>query len=137
MKTILFLLTLSLFLTCGSSDKLSADRKVITSIKLDEKDSGRILQVSLEDILEISLEANPTTGYQWDITSIDTIILQKIFEKYISRKVAENIVGSGGKSIFTFKSIKKGETSLKIIYHRSFEKNVEPQNEFKLIVVVK
>jgi inhibitor of cysteine peptidase len=89
------------------------------------------------DNLEIVLKANPTTGYRWEVVSIDTSILKNTGAEYKADKVPPGIVGAGGKTIMRFKSIKKGETLLKLIYHRPFEKDVPPIKEFELNVVVK
>lgn len=108
-----------------------------TTIIKSEKDTGSTLEMNTGDNLEIVLEANPTTGYRWEVASLDSSILSKTSTEYKADVVPEGIVGSGGNSINRFKAIKIGKTFLKLIYRRPFEKNVPPVKTFGMTVVVK
>ena len=46
----------------------------------------------------------------------------------------EVLTGAPGEFIFTFEALQTGETSLRLIYHRSFEEGVEPLEAFTVIV---
>lgn len=107
------------------------------TVKKSEKDAGSTLEMKRNDNLEIVLKANPTTGYQWEIASIDTTILKNTGTEYKADKVPPGVVGSGGKSIIRFKAIKAGRTFLKLVYHRPFEGDAQPAKEFELNVIVK
>jgi len=107
------------------------------TIQKSEKDSGSNLKMNRGDTLEVVLKANPTTGYRWEVASVDSAILKSTSTVYKPNKVPRGIVGSGGKSILRFRATKKGETDLKLIYHRSFEKDVPPVKTFELTVTVK
>ena len=107
------------------------------TIQKSEKDSGSSLKMNRGDTLEIVLKANPTTGYRWEVASVDSTILKNTGVEYKPDKVPRGIVGSGGKSILRFRATKKGETDLKLIYHRPFEKNVPPVKTFELTIIVK
>ena len=89
------------------------------------------------DNLEIVLKANPTTGYKWEVASVDSSILSKTGTEYRPDVVPKGIVGSGGTSMNRFRAIKIGKTFLKLIYRRPFEKNVPPVKTFEITVVVK
>ena len=106
------------------------------TIKRSEKDTGSTSEMNIGDNLEIVLKANPTTGYRWEVASIDSTILENTGVDYKPDKVPRDIVGSGGKTIFRFRAAKTGQTDLKLIYHQPFEKNVPPVKTFKLTVVV-
>lgn len=108
-----------------------------TTIKKSEKDTGSTLEMNTGDNLEIVLKANPTTGYEWEVASVDSSILSKTGTEYKADVVPKGIVGSGGKSIHRFKAIKIGKTFLKLSYRRPFEKNVPPVKTFGITVVVK
>jgi len=84
--------------------------------------------------LEIVLDANPTTGYQWKALPWDTGIIEQI-DKPVYKSKSEAI-GSGGELTFYFKALSKGQTSLKFIYFRVFEKDVPPVKSFNVIIVV-
>lgn len=103
-------------------------------VQLTEKDQGRSQSMRVGDILEISLEGNPTTGYIWELAKSDTIILiQKGEPDY---QASTRLMGSGGMYAFRFEAIKSGESELELIYHRTFEKDTPPIKIFKVRIIV-
>ncbi|MBU0989099.1 MAG: protease inhibitor I42 family protein [Proteobacteria bacterium] len=105
-----------------------------TSIRLYEIDSGRTVKTDPGDTIEIVLDGNPTTGYQWQVRPWNTGILKQTGEPTYQAK--SNAIGSGGEVTFHFEASSTGQTSLNFIYIRSFEKNVPPIKSFNVTVVV-
>ena len=103
-------------------------------IQLYQVDSGRTIKMKPDDTLKIVLDANPTTGYQWKIMPWDTEVIEQI-DKPVYKPKSEAI-GSGGKLTFYFKALSTGQTPLKFIYFRAFEKDVPPVKSFKVTIVV-
>ena len=103
-------------------------------IQLYQIDSGRTIKMEPDDTLKIVLDANPTTGYQWKALPWDTEIIEHI-DKPIYKSKSEAI-GSGGELTFYFKALSTGQTPLKFIYFRAFEKDVPPVKSFKVTIVV-
>jgi len=104
-------------------------------VQLSEKDLGRIVEIGVGDILEVALRGNPTTGYIWDVASPDKGILKQVGETEF--KPDRKARGSGGKIMMRFEAAESGKTSLKLIYHRPFEKNRAPIKTFEVRVIVK
>jgi inhibitor of cysteine peptidase len=102
--------------------------------RLTEKDSGSSVSLHVKDRLAVTLPANPTTGYQWEIDGGDTNILRPIGDPVY--EPTGNLPGSGGKTTFQFEAAGAGSTKLRLIYRRSFEKNVPPASTFELDVTV-
>ena len=80
----------------------------------------------------ISLESNPTTGYQW-IPIFNTSIINLISHRF--QPSTTKLIGSPGTEIFKFKAINYGTQSLKMFYKRSWEK--EPAEERLFVVNVR
>jgi len=78
------------------------------------------------DTFEITLDANATTGYSWELVEIDDDVVQLTESEYVADPNAEGLDGKGGKAVFRFQAVGSGETTLKWVYHRSWEKDVEP-----------
>lgn len=103
-------------------------------IQLYQIDSGRTINMKPDDTLEIVLDSNPTTGYQWKALPWDTEVIKQIDKPvYKSRSEA---IGSGGELTFYFKALSTGRTSLEFIYFRAFEKDVPAVKSFKVTIVV-
>ena len=103
-------------------------------IQLYQIDSGRTIRMESDDILKIVLDANPTTGCQWKVLPWDTEIIEQIDKPVYQSK--SGAMGSGGELTFYFKSASEGQTTLKFIYFRPFEKDVPPIKTFTVTIVV-
>ena len=81
----------------------------------------------------ITLDANVTTGYEWQLTKpIDDSLIKLVHSEYVPDKTG--LVGSGGKSIWTFKAVRSGKTQISFKYIRPWEKDIPPVKEAVYIV---
>ena len=103
-------------------------------IQLYQIDSGRTINMAPGSVLEIVLDSNPTTGYQWKALPWHTAVIEQVGKP--AYKPRSEAIGSGGELTFHFKALSKGQTQLEFIYHRSFEKGVPPIKSFKVTLVV-
>lgn len=104
------------------------------STRLSEQDAGKTVQLRAGDKLSIVLDGNPTTGYQWEQDAGDLAILKPAGEPTFNAD--SSALGSGGKVTVPFQAAAPGQTTLKLIYHRAFEKSVPPIKTFEVNVVV-
>jgi len=103
--------------------------------KATEEQNGSRITLNVGDSLQIALAGNPTTGYAWEIAESNPNLLEAQGEvEYQPEKT--NLVGSGGTFLFTFKAIARGNASLKLVYRRSFEKDMAPIREYQLTILV-
>jgi inhibitor of cysteine peptidase len=65
----------------------------------------------------IALEANPTTGYQWE-PEYDTSPVQLVNREFSS---AGSGIGSTGSECFRFLALAKGMAPIRFIYKRTWE----------------
>jgi inhibitor of cysteine peptidase len=115
---------------CGCASS-SSHQKII---KLNDVDDGRVVEIVNGDEFELSLISNPTTGYDWTVSEYDPAILKQMGE--LEYKPETELIGASGISKLKFKAIAQGKSKLKLIYHRTWEKNVPPAKTFQLSVVV-
>ena len=97
-------------------------------------------QVTLEvgQVLPVTLQSNPSTGYGWEwIDDQDSIVEQVGEAVFLPRETGDPpVVGAGGWEILTFKAVSPGQTVLKLVYRRPWEEGVEPVKTFSLQVTV-
>jgi inhibitor of cysteine peptidase len=126
-KILLFVLVASVSLTaCGGS----APALQITDPQLP-------IEVSAGREFTIILESNPTTGYQWAIVGeLDQRVVEFVKTEYTSTS-DPNLVGGGGMDVWTFKSVKTGETQITLGYYPPSNEPVEPHQTMTFTVVVK
>ncbi len=71
------------------------------------------------DTVVLSLEANPTTGYEWTFTAGDTFTIQK--SEYVPDPNPDQLAGRGGTQVVTLTVTKAGASDLLGTYARSWE----------------
>jgi inhibitor of cysteine peptidase len=106
-----------------------------STVRLNKQDAGRQLELKTGDQLHVTLEANPGTGYQWEKVAGDEAILRSLGEPEF--EPAGKGLGSGGHVHWRFEAAAPGQTTLQLIYHRSFEPGVPPIDTFQVSVVVR
>ncbi len=108
---------------------------VSKEVMLGSGDNARQIELNKGQTLVITLEANPTTGYTWEATEFDEHVLRQVGETKFQPQ--SSAIGAGGVQTLRFEAMNAGNTSLKLVYHRPWEKNVEPLKNFSVQVVVR
>ena len=92
--------------------------------------------VGLGEVFELTIGANATTGYTWEVAEIGEGIVQLTSSEYVADPNPEQLCGEGAERVFRFEAVGKGETIIKLVYHRSWEKDVEPLRTYTVAVSV-
>jgi len=126
---ILILLSISLLAFAGGYIYSKAEFKV----PIGQEQSDNTIKTIVGREFVITLDANATTGYEWQLANpIDSNLINLMRSEYIPYKTG--LVGSGGKSIWTFKAIQAGKAQISFKYIRPWEKDTPPVKEAKYIV---
>lgn len=128
-KTILIILTLvaSLVSITGCKPK---------NVQLTEADNNKEITLEVGSQLVITLPGNPSTGYNWEVKTIDAAIVGQVGEPQFVSDNTE-LVGAGGQLSLTFEALKAGSTTIELVYHRAWETDVAPLQIFTIQVTVK
>jgi len=130
MKKLFFVCTM-IALTAGMLTACNGSR----TVTLSAGDAGKTITLHTGDTLVIKLEGNPTTGYNWLVTSCDKAILEQQGEPMF--KADSSLVGSGGMLTLNFKAIAAGTMNLQLGYMRSWETGAAPLQTYEITIVVK
>jgi inhibitor of cysteine peptidase len=102
----------------------------------EKSKQAKVIEVQAEQNFTITLKANATTGYQWQLAKpLNESIVQLISSEYLADKT--KLVGAGGKQVWIFKALKAGQTNISLKYVRPWEKNAPPQNEESYLIIIK
>ncbi len=105
-------------------------------IFLTEKNNKQILNIAQDRTFTVILASNPTTGYSWGlIESPATDILVLLSSDFMVSD--KKLIGSGGWERWKFRTKGRGTTTIRLIYHRPWEKDVAAVKDFFLTVKVK
>jgi len=101
-------------------------------------DGGEV-ELAIGDSWTVTLESNPTTGFQWAlIENSDQTLLQEAGHKYVPYENTDPpLPGVGGKELWTFKALQKGETTITMEYSQLWEGGMKAAKTFVLTVVIK
>jgi predicted secreted protein/cell division septation protein DedD len=102
-------------------------------IRLTEEDNGGLAELGEDQVLVISLESNPSTGYSWQVAEIDEDVVQQVGETEFEQ--LSPLLGAPEKQILRFRPTGTGQSTLKLVYHRPWEKGAEPIREFSVQVL--
>lgn len=97
-------------------------------------DNGSQIKLNKGQKVATTLEANPTTGYTWELAELNSNLLRQVGE--MGYNPESNKLGSGGTQTLHIEAVDVGKTTLKLVYHRPWEKDVEPLKTFSLQVVI-
>ena len=101
----------------------------------DKTYNGKTVELKAGETFEINLEGNPTTGYTWEVdVEPDPAVLGLSGE--MDYRSSSDEVGAGGVFIFPYQATGPGETTLRLVYHRPWEKDEEPLEVYELTVQV-
>lgn len=125
-KIFILLATIFIIVGCKTPDEL---------LYLKNDNNGQLIKLSQNEEFVISLNANPTAGFTWKISEIDSSIVTQIQE--VEFKPTSEKLGSPGDQIFRFRAISLGQTEIKLVYHRPWEKQVAPLDTFFVTAEVK
>jgi inhibitor of cysteine peptidase len=118
-KVSIILLAMGLF-SCNSQKEIKSD-----------------FEVNKDEIFEVSMKANPTTGYSWKWKKDEsTKIIDSVSAVYTQDKAPSNTTGVGGSEVWKFKGKASGIDTLTLEYCRSWEPNSTVETK-KFVVKVK
>lgn len=89
-----------------------------STVVLDAADSGSDVALDVGDQIDVQLEANPTTGYSWELGPLpDGLeLVSSDFEE-----PGGSLVGAAGTQVFVFDVVGPGDGILRFEYVRVFD----------------
>jgi inhibitor of cysteine peptidase len=96
-------------------------------------ETGRSASLRKGESFEISLPENPSTGFRWKITETGEPVSTMTGNDF------HPSTGVGGEGVhrWRFRTVRVGESEIRMVLQRSWELSAEPARSFTLRVVVK
>ena len=85
--------------------------------------------VKVNEEFKIPLESNPSTGYKWE-ASFDEAFLKLKADRF--KRPAKALIGAGGTQTFVFLPVKQGDTKIRFVYKRHWEKTNAREKTFRI-----
>lgn len=100
---------------------------------MESEIKNTIIETSCRKEFSITLDSNPSTGYSW-VSLFDTKFLELRDRSFESKDKESKRMGSPSKEVFTFNPIKHGNTTITMIYKRTWEENGIKTVNFDVII---
>jgi len=110
------------------------------SLTLDASADGTTQQLMVGEVMAITLESNPSTGYGWFAISSNPDVVAQTGDSQFQEPQSTSatpIMGAAGTETLSFQAISVGTATLTLDYKRGWETNVAPEKTITIMVEVK
>jgi predicted secreted protein len=104
-----------------------------STVVLDGADSGAEVSLDVGDQLDVELEANPTTGYSWELGPLPDG-LQLVSSDF--QEPSGSLVGASGTQLFVFDVVGPGSGILRFEYVRVFDDPVVAEKIVEYVLTI-
>jgi predicted secreted protein len=103
-----------------------------------ENHTSREAELSVGDLLKVTLCSNQTTGFQWSETAniSDATILEQVSHEYVPPQSTQSQVGASGQEVWVFRALEEGTTTVYMEYSRPWQGGERGVWTFELAVTV-
>jgi predicted secreted protein len=110
-------------------------------VRLTLAQDGAVAELVSGQLLVLTLEANPSTGYLWQVDDLEpTAVRQVGVPEYVTEvsPISEDSdqlrVGAPAMAVLRFEAIAKGESTIRLAYRRPWEKGGAPLKTYSVRV---
>lgn len=119
-----------------SSDLPSDISPEMTSmIVIRQADARKTITASVGDTIEILLDENPSTGYRWQVSELNSDVLALSGSLFLHS--GEAVAGNGGLRQLQFDAQSAGETVLLLKLRRPWERETDAIAQFQVTIQVR
>lgn len=102
---------------------------------LTEADDGKTVRLKPQKEVIVILPSNPTTGYSWEMMEPGAeAAVMVVAREFRPSAGTSGRVGAGGMEYFRLRLLKEGRFTVTFVYRRSWEKELEPERIFRIVL---
>ncbi len=100
--------------------------------------SAEARELAVGGFLDLALPANASTGYGWELIETGAPVLRRVDPPPVAEAAPASppMPGAGGVSRWRFVAERAGTAQVRLVYRRSWEKDVPPAREARYRVTV-
>jgi predicted secreted protein len=91
------------------------------TVEVTAADQGKIINAKLGNLIRISLESNPSTGYNWELRDFEYGTAVFSSSDLVARKTGNVLFGAPGDTVITLQAVKPGTQKILLVYRRPWE----------------
>jgi inhibitor of cysteine peptidase len=104
-------------------DEDATPRPAVTgTVAVTAQNQGRTVQAEVGNLIRISLESNPGTGYNWELRDFDYDVAVFHSSDLVARDNGGNVLfGAPGDTVITLQAVRPGTQDITLVYRRPWE----------------
>jgi inhibitor of cysteine peptidase len=100
----------------------------------DGTNNNETYTITQDSLIYIKLEENPTTGYEWEITTTDGLVVMS--DTYEPSDTSGQKVGAGGIHEWELHAQEPGTYTFDAIYKRNWEETTGEEDTYSLTLII-
>ena len=102
-------------------EEVPARPPVTGTIDVGAKDNRKIVAAKVGNLIRISLESNPSTGYNWELRGFDYGTAVFCGSELAPREAGNMLFGAPGDTVITLQAVQPGTQKIDLVYRRPWE----------------
>ena len=91
------------------------------TVEVAAKDNGKTVSAVVGNLVRITLESNPSTGYNWELRDFDYGAAIFHSSDLVARKTGNVLMGAPGDTVIVLQAIDPGTQQITAVYRRPWE----------------
>jgi len=102
-------------------EKAPPSPAVTGTIEVTAASNGKTVKAAAGNLIRITLESNPSTGYNWELRDFDYGAADFYGSDVVARKTGNVLVGAPADTVITLQAVKPGSQQITLVYRRPWE----------------
>ena len=94
---------------------------VTGTIQVTAKENGKVVTAAVGNLVRITLESNPSTGYNWELRDFEFGAAIFNSSDVVARKTGNVLMGAPGYTIIVLQAFEPGTQQITAVYRRPWE----------------
>lgn len=105
-------------------------------VELTAVDAGKVVRAAVGNLIVITLQSNPSTGYNWELRDFDYGVADFYKSETVAPEGGNVLFGAPTKTVVTLQAVKPGSQDVTLVYRRLWEppNQVAETFQFRLLV---
>lgn len=103
-------------------DEEAPRRPAVTgTLDVGAKSNGQAVKAGVGNLIRITLESNPSTGYNWELRDFEYGAADFHSSDVVARQTGNVLMGAPGNTIITLQAVQPGSQNIVLVYRRPWE----------------
>ena len=91
---------------------------VTGKVEITAAESGKVVRAAVGNLVTITLQSNPSTGYNWELRDFDYGVADFYKSETLPADGGNVLFGAPSKTVVTLQAVKPGTQDIKLVYRR-------------------